>query len=79
MWDLELVLSTDRLNQKLDLMRADFPRLDLVKHSRTRYFCVFACEMPQPLSEHEKSVLEQWMEQGLLYRFRCGKQKEGGF
>jgi hypothetical protein len=53
MWDLEIAISTERLNQKLALLKEDFPRLDLVKHSMTRFFCVLSCALPQPLNEHE--------------------------
>jgi hypothetical protein len=75
MYDLEIASSTDRLNTTLDILQQDFPRLDVIKRSITRYFCVFACTMPQQLNEHEKAILEQYIETKMIYRYRCGKIK----
>ena len=76
MWDLEIVTSTERLNQQLMELKRHWPLLDLC--TKSRFFAVFGCELPRPLLDSEKSYLEQMMtpqaEPLRILRYRYGKQ-----
>jgi hypothetical protein len=74
-YDLEIALSTERVNQKLDALHHDLGT-HLTKLSMTRFFCVFGAELTRQLSEQEKSILERHVAELTIYRFRCARRKE---
>jgi hypothetical protein len=70
MYDFEVVLSTERVNQKLEALQHDL-HIHLQKLAMTRFFCVFGATLFRPLNEVEKNLLEQYIVDFTIYRFRC--------
>lgn len=72
-WDLEIATDTDRLRQVEGILKRSLPALDLL--GKTRFFAVWGCTLAAPLTEQQKGYLEELREGGMIYRWRCGKQK----
>ena len=75
MFDLEIALSTERVNQKLDALYADLG-IHLQKIAISRFFAVFGAEMTRQLTEPERSVLERHRANHTIFRFRCAQRKD---
>lgn len=75
MYDLEIATDSDKLRQTEYFLKRTFPALDLI--GKSRFFCIWGTVLPASLTEQQKATLEQWREATMIYRWRCGKQKEG--
>ena len=73
-WDLEIVAMSEHLNQTLQLLQRDFASLRF--HSKSRLFVIFGGPLPQPLTEDERALLEQYKEQAVIRSYRCKRQKD---
>ena len=72
MWKLEMVVDNERpsyVAKRRDFLRRDFPSLQEITHSTL--FVIFGCERPAPLSDEEKALLDSYLAQRVIHRFRC--------
>lgn len=76
MYDLEMVTTSERIDRTLELLQQDFPTLRF--STKSRMFVIFWGVIPFPLNEDEKVLLESYIEQKVILRWRCKQQKEYG-
>ncbi len=72
MWKLEIVARSERLNQTLQLLQQDFASLRML--TKSYLFVIFGGVLPQPLNEHERTLLEMYVEQKVIRCFRCKRE-----
>lgn len=74
MHKLEIVAMSEHLNYRLGLLQETFSSLKFLVKSDL--FVTFGCMLPHPLTEDEKTVLEQYIANGVIRCYRCKKAKE---
>lgn len=76
LYDLEIVALSERVNQTLDFLRQDFSTLQF--STKSRMFVIFWGTLPQPLTDDEKALLMNYVEQKIIVNWRCKQQKPHG-
>ncbi len=74
MYVLEMAIDIERVNKRMEFLQQAFPHLRLI--TKSAFFVIIGCQRREQLADDEKRLLESYVEQGLIHRFRCKRIEE---
>ena len=66
---LEIIISFERAQQKIDIIQQYFH--DVLPKIRSSFFIILSANRLVSLSEREKQLLQKMIDDGIVLRYRC--------